>query len=108
MEHRPNLCYKEFMNFYAPRPQAEIKKEREKARKLKNSSWWKQKLQAGICYYCEKHVDVSELTMDHKVPIARGGSSSRENIVPSCKACNTDKGSKTTIETILEKKGSGV
>ena len=29
--------------------------------------------------------------MDHIVPIARGGRSTRGNIVPACKDCNTKK-----------------
>jgi len=33
---------------------AYTKKEREKARALRKTSWWKEKLQKGICYYCEK------------------------------------------------------
>ncbi len=29
--------------------------------------------------------------MDHVVPLGRGGTSSRGNVVPSCKDCNTRK-----------------
>jgi 5-methylcytosine-specific restriction endonuclease McrA len=29
--------------------------------------------------------------MDHIVPIVRGGKSSKSNVVPCCKACNTKK-----------------
>jgi 5-methylcytosine-specific restriction endonuclease McrA len=29
--------------------------------------------------------------MDHVVPLGRGGASTRGNVVPSCKACNTKK-----------------
>lgn len=32
-----------------------------------------------------------ELTMDHIVPIVRGGKSKRGNVVPACKECNTKK-----------------
>jgi 5-methylcytosine-specific restriction protein A len=32
-----------------------------------------------------------ELTMDHIVPIARGGRSTKGNVVPACKSCNTKK-----------------
>jgi len=49
------------------------------------------KLEKGICYYCGRKVPREELTMDHKIPLALGGTSSRENIVPSCKECNTKK-----------------
>lgn len=32
-----------------------------------------------------------ELTMDHLVPVARGGMSVKSNVVPCCKDCNTKK-----------------
>ena len=32
-----------------------------------------------------------ELTMDHIVPIARGGRSTKGNVVPACKECNNTK-----------------
>jgi len=31
------------------------------------------------------------LTMDHIVPIARGGRSTKSNVVPACKTCNNAK-----------------
>ena len=29
--------------------------------------------------------------MDHKIPLSRGGHSTRENLVPCCKECNSQK-----------------
>ncbi len=88
------------MNFYAPQDPKKLKKEREKARELRKSAWWKQKLQAGVCYYCEETFSRENLTMDHKVPLARGGTSSKNNIVCCCKGCNTKKQSQTSIDFI--------
>ena len=68
-----------------------IKKERAKARDLRKSQWWKRKLNEGLCYYCENSFAPSELTMDHKVPLARGGFSTKANLVTACKTCNSDK-----------------
>ena len=68
-----------------------LKRERDKARKLRNSQWWKRKRSSGICHYCGGHFPVKELTMDHVIPLARGGRSEKINLVPSCKACNTQK-----------------
>ena len=45
----------------------------------------------GVCYYCEQKVDPGELTMDHVVPLARGGKSTKGNLVPACKDCNNKK-----------------
>jgi len=69
----------------------EIRKEREKARRLRASGWWKRKREKGVCYFCGRHVRPSELTMEHKVPLSRGGRSTRENLVPACKECNNKK-----------------
>jgi len=68
-----------------------IRIERAKARRLKDTRWWRRKLEAGVCYYCGKRVPKEELTMDHKIPLALGGSSTRENIVPACRECNAKK-----------------
>ena len=66
-------------------------KERAKARNLKQTQWWKSQKGNGECYYCKKRVHPSELTMDHKVPLSRGGTSSKKNLVPCCKDCNSQK-----------------
>lgn len=68
-----------------------IKKEKAKARKLRQTRWWRRQLERGICYYCGKKVNPKELTMDHKIPLCRGGTSERYNIVPCCKECNNKK-----------------
>ena len=70
---------------------AELKRERAKARELRESQWWKRRLAKGVCHYCERHVAAKELTMDHIVPISRGGKTTRGNVVACCKGCNTAK-----------------
>lgn len=75
-------------------PQAtdeEIRKERAKAREIRNSPWWKRKRAGGVCYFCRRKFAPKELTMDHIVPLIRGGKSTKGNIVPSCKECNNRK-----------------
>lgn len=89
-------------DYYISASEGHKKKERQKARELRKTSWWKQKLAAGICYYCEKNVGREGLTMDHKVPVARGGTSTKGNVVVACKECNTLKKHKTPAELILE------
>ncbi len=81
---------------------AHIKREREKAQKLKKSNWWNQILQCGECHYCQKKFDRSELTMDHVVPLARGGCSTQGNIVAACRSCNENKKLKTPVESLLD------
>jgi len=67
------------------------KRERNKARELRNSQWWKRQRSQGLCHYCSKTFSPKDLTMDHLVPIARGGHSVKSNVVPCCKECNTKK-----------------
>ena len=78
-------------SFYSEADDDEIKKEKAKARELRNSQWWKRKRSSGVCHYCGRQFKPSELTMDHIVPIARGGRSSKGNVVPACKECNDKK-----------------
>ena len=68
-----------------------VRKEKAKARELRKSRWWRNKLDKGRCYYCNKPTSPSELTMDHVVPIARGGVSAKNNLVACCKDCNNRK-----------------
>lgn len=68
-----------------------LKRERAKARRLRQTRWWRRQIERGICYYCGKKVGPHEITMDHKIPLSRGGTSDRENIVPCCKECNNKK-----------------
>ncbi|NTV43419.1 MAG: HNH endonuclease [Syntrophobacteraceae bacterium] len=68
-----------------------IRREKEKARALRKSQWWQRKLAKGECYYCQGKIAPEDLTMDHIVPVVRGGRSTRGNVVPACKACNNRK-----------------
>ncbi len=68
-----------------------IKREKAKAREMRDSSWWKRKRATGVCYYSGRKVKPAELTMDHLIPIVRGGKSVHGNLVPACKECNNKK-----------------
>lgn len=88
--------------YFAPASPEHQKREKAKARELRQSAWWKQQLGKGVCYHCEGRFPPAQLTMDHLIPIARGGKSDKKNCVPSCKDCNTKKGHKTRAEMELE------
>ena len=68
-----------------------IRREKEKAGALRKSQWWQRKLAKGECHYCRRKLAPADLTMDHLVPVVRGGRSTRGNVVPACKACNNRK-----------------
>lgn len=78
-----------------------IAREKQKAQEMRKSQWWKNKISQGICYYCHTAFLPDELTMDHVVPLARGGKSTKGNIVPCCKVCNNRKKYLTPAEIIL-------
>ena len=69
----------------------EIKKEREKARALRKTRWWKQRLGRGLCHYCRRRFPPAELSMDHIVPVIRGGKTTKGNVATVCKECNNKK-----------------
>jgi len=79
-----------------------IRIERESGKKLRKTPWWKAQIQKGECHFCHQLVGVENLTMDHVVPLARGGKSTRGNVVPACTACNRHKKLGTPAETILD------
>ena len=68
-----------------------VNRERRRARELRQSQWWKRQLDRGRCYYCGKSFPPHRLTMDHIVPLSRGGKSNKGNVVPACKDCNNKK-----------------
>jgi len=78
-----------------------VAREREKARALRKSLWWQQQLGQGLCHYCGRQVGAAALTLDHVVPVARGGCSTKGNVVPACQACNQKKRCLTPAEQIL-------
>ncbi len=80
---------------------AHVARERSKAKELRKSGWWKEQLAKGVCHYCGQHVPAEELTMDHILPVVRGGKSTKSNCVPCCKQCNNEKKYLTPAEIIL-------
>ena len=49
-----------------------------------------------VCVYCGKAA--APLTCDHVLPVSRGGSSTMDNLVTACLACNTAKATRTPEE----------
>jgi 5-methylcytosine-specific restriction endonuclease McrA len=49
----------------------------------------------GHCAYCDR---IAKLTLDHVIPLSKGGKYSASNVVAACGHCNTSKGNKTLKE----------
>lgn len=98
--------------FYLDVDPKHVARERQRARKLRKSDWWRARIAQGLCHYCRKKFKADELTMDHVVAVARGGTSTRGNVVPACRACNAAKKLETPAESLMReleerKKGGG-
>lgn len=46
----------------------------------------------GICACCGKKLTVKTMTIEHVIPISRGGYDGPANTIPLCEQCNKDKG----------------
>lgn len=68
-----------------------LRREKARARALRQSAWWRRRVAPGRCHYCRRAVGAKALTLDHVVPLVRGGRSIRANMVPACKDCNARK-----------------
>lgn len=58
------------------------------------------------CQYCGLQFKREQLTFDHVIPVAQGGTKSWENIVSACEDCNRRKGNRTPEQanmTLLSK-----
>jgi 5-methylcytosine-specific restriction endonuclease McrA len=49
------------------------------------------------CQYCYTQLPTAKLTMDHVLPISKGGKTNWENIVTACNPCNGKKGNDERI-----------
>lgn len=54
------------------------------------------------CQYCSKPFSPGVLTLDHVLPISKGGKTSWTNIVCACQKCNSSKSDKLHIRPIRE------
>jgi len=79
------------VDFFLAIDEQQMRRERDKARELRKQGWWKNRVATGICHYCGQQFPPKELTLDHIVPITRGGRSTKGNCVPACKQCNNQK-----------------
>jgi 5-methylcytosine-specific restriction endonuclease McrA len=77
--------------FYTTADENHVKAEKQKARELRKTRWWREKIAKGLCEYCGNTFPPEELTMDHIVPIIRMGKTTKSNIACACKECNNKK-----------------
>lgn len=44
--------------------------------------------QNGLCAYCGQHRNIKYMTVDHIIPLSKGGTDDIENLQCTCKKCN--------------------
>lgn len=109
-ESHPEIYREATKKYYQANP--EVKRAAEAKRKAQkhNNSRFRistkelKELYAGPCSYCGA---VGEMTLDHVVPISRGGVHGVSNLVPACGPCNFSKGQKLLIEWKIYKNRKG-
>lgn len=48
----------------------------------------------GVCARCGRAIAIENVTIDHFIPKYRGGQDDERNLLPLCKNCNKQKGSR--------------
>ena len=85
------------------RDERHIKRERAKAREMRQTPYYQDLFRKGICHYCGGKFPQDELTLDHIVPVSRGGRSTKGNLVVCCLDCNQKKKYLTPVDMLLRK-----
>ena len=64
--------------------------------------------QEGKCTGCNYSIPFRNITIDHIVPISKGGTDQKENLQLLCNACNSTKGARSQSEFIAILKEQGI
>lgn len=86
--------------YAALHPERNLVRRQKRRARLKNNGIFAitntelKKLYSLPCFYCNEKGG----SLDHVIPIARGGTHGLGNVVPACMPCNNSKGPKTIME----------
>lgn len=58
-------------------------------------------VEGQLCSYC----GAVATSLDHVTPIANGGATTEDNLVPACKSCNSSKKDRSILMFLLSRKG---
>lgn len=81
----------------------EIQKKRRELALIKKKAWFLEAKKRGVCQKCGARVGPGGLTLDHIVPLSRGGTNSKGNLQFLCGSCNKKKGMLTSVDELFEK-----
>lgn len=54
------------------------------------------------CQYCTEELSPKQCTIDHVVPVSKGGKTTWHNVVTACYSCNNSKGNNGKIRPAIE------
>lgn len=60
------------------------------------------------CFFCHKYLFSKDATLEHKIPILRGGTNDESNLCVSCTRCNNEKGAMTVDEYLEFKHANNI
>jgi 5-methylcytosine-specific restriction endonuclease McrA len=86
-------------HYYRNKPAYTAAVARRRARKLGNGYEKYDRLaiyerDAGTCHLCGEHVDLADFSIDHIIPISKGGPDTPSNVATSHLSCNKSRGTK--------------
>jgi 5-methylcytosine-specific restriction endonuclease McrA len=55
------------------------------------------------CYWCKKPLDASTATLDHIIPLSKGGTNGIDNLTLACEDCNQSRDNELPAQTEWEK-----
>jgi 5-methylcytosine-specific restriction endonuclease McrA len=61
-------------------------------------------LQCSRCFYCLKKIKSSKTTVDHLIPICKGGGNELTNLVTCCKTCNSIKNATVLVDAFVSER----
>lgn len=64
---------------------------------------WRQASRTGqpVCQWCKRpFASIEEATIDHVIPLSKGGSNGDDNLVLACATCNTMRSNKVTTKEL--------
>lgn len=82
------------------------RKKRRKSRKPHVRKGWLRyhlKRQCKTCYWCNTKLTIRTATLDHFIPISKGGPDKFENTVGACAKCNNAKSNMMPFEFIMKR-----
>jgi 5-methylcytosine-specific restriction endonuclease McrA len=109
-ESHPEIYREASKKYVQANPEVKRAAEAKRKAKKRNNSRFRistkelKDLYAGPCSYCGA---LGEMTLDHVVPISRGGVHGIGNLVAACGPCNFSKGQKLLIEWKIYKNRKG-